>query len=63
MTLKKLYFCPVLATLVLLGGIFSTGQLIMPALTLVIVQAQAEQQAKIQPRNTTSHNYGMDLYG
>ena len=52
--------------LILPDGIPSPGQL-MPALTLAvnifssITQAQSEQQAKFQPRNKISHNYGMDL--
>ena len=52
-------------------GIPLPRQLITPALTLAIknefsskvTQAQSEQQAKFQPRNKTSHNYGMDLFG
>ena len=54
--------------LILLDKIPSPDQLIIPALTLTInmnfpllLKVQSEQQAKFQPRNKTSHNYGMDL--
>ena len=54
--------------LILLDEIPSPDQLIIPALTLTInmnfpllLKVQSGQQAKFQPRNKTSHNYGMDL--
>ena len=56
----------------LLGGIPSPGQLIIPALydpghkqkfIFRVTQTQSEQRAKFQPKNITSLNCGMDLCG